>query len=266
MATSEVNQSINNNISLTSQKSYKMDATIEIQSRLHTLHFPGMRKCWQTLVETRQHETMPLIDALQLMLQAEEDHRRTSRQRRLIKEAHFRYNATLAETQYDAARGFDRTKIMQLATGAYIDHGDAVIITGATGTGKSWLATALGFQACLDAKTVRYYNLNKLLEAIDDARVAKNLSRLLDRLGQVDLLIIDDFGVRPLVGQQLIDLMEIIDDRYGRKATIIASQLPVANWYDVLKQNTTVADAILDRLVHTATRFELKGDSLRKKH
>ena len=243
-----------------------MDTANNIHTQLRELHFPGMRKCWQTLMETRQCDTMPLTDGLQLMLQAESDHRRNSRQTRLVKEARFRYCATLAETHFDSARGFDRQAIMALATGAYLAHGDAVIITGATGTGKSWLATALGHQACMDGKTVRYYNLAKLLEAIDDARVAMTLSRLFDRLGQVDLLIIDDFGVKPLEGQQLLDLMEIIDDRYGRRATIIASQLPVSAWYDVLKKNTTAADAILDRIVHTATRFELKGDRLRKKH
>lgn len=234
-----------------------MDAANDITSRLLALHFPGMRRCWKTLVETRQHETMPLTDAMQLMLQAEEDHRRSSRQRRLVKEARFRYSATLAETRFESARGFDRAKVMELATGAYIDRGQPVVITGATGTGKSWLATALGYQACLDGRTVRYYNLNKLLEAVDDARVSQGLTHL---------LIIDDFGIRPLAGQQLIDLMEIIDDRYGRRSTIIASQLPVASWYDVLKKNTTVADAILDRIVHTAIRFELKGDSQRKNH
>lgn len=243
-----------------------MDTERQIHSQLGALHFPGMRKCWQTLVETRQCGTMSLTDGLLLMLQAESDHRRNSRQTRLIKEARFRYRATLAETHFEAARGFDRQAVMALATGPYIERGEPVIITGATGTGKSWLATALGTQACLDGKSVRYYNLAKLLEAVDDARIAMCLSKLFDRLGQVDLLIIDDFGVRPLEGQQLLDLMEIIDDRYGRKATIIASQLPVASWYDVLKKNTTAADAILDRIVHTATRFELKGDSLRKKH
>lgn len=243
-----------------------MDTAQQIHAQLSALHFPGMRKCWQTLMETRQCDTMSLADGLQLMLQAEDDHRRNSRQTRLIKEARFRYRATLAETRFEAARGFDRSAIMALATGQYLAHGDAVIITGATGTGKSWLATALGYQACMDGRTVRYYNLAKLLEAIDDARLAMSLSKLFDRLGQIDLLIIDDFGVKPLEGQQLLDLMEIIDDRYGRRSTIIASQLPVACWYDVLKKNTTAADAILDRIVHTATRFELKGDSQRKNH
>lgn len=243
-----------------------MDSAQQIHAQLSALHFPGMRQCWQTLMETRQCDSMSLIDALQLMLQAEDDHRRLSRQNRLIKEARFRYRATLAETRFEAIRGFDRSAIMALANGTYLANGDSIIITGPTGTGKSWLATALGYQACMQGKSVRYFNLSKLFEAIDDARVAMSLSRLFDRLGQVDLLILDDFGVKPLEGQQLLDLMEIIDDRYGRRSTIIASQLPVSSWYDILKKNTTAADAILDRIVHTSTRFELKGDSQRKNH
>lgn len=243
-----------------------METVQQINAQLAELHFPGMRKYWQMLMETRQYDTMTLADGLQLLLQAEADHRRNSRQTRLIKEARFRYQATLAETRFDPHRGFDRQAILALAGGSYLSHGDAVIITGPTGTGKSWLATALGYQACMDGRSVRYYNLAKLLEAIDDARLAMSLSKLFDRLGQIDLLIIDDFGVKPLEGQQLLDLMEIIDDRYGRRSTIIASQLPVSAWYDVLKKNTTAADAILDRIVHTATRFELKGESQRKNH
>lgn len=113
-------------------------------------------KCWQTLVETRQCQELSLIDGLQLLLQSEEDHRRNSRQERLIKEARFRYRATLPETKFEAARGFDRSSILALATGSYISKGDAVIITGSTGTGESWLATALGYQACLDGRSVRY--------------------------------------------------------------------------------------------------------------
>lgn len=243
-----------------------MDTLQQIHTQLRTLHFPGMRQCWQTLMETHQCHTTTLIDGLQLMLQAEDDHRRLSRQTRLIKEAHFRYQATLAQTHFEAARGFDRQAIMALANGTYLTNGDSIIITGATGTGKSWLATALGHQACMQGKTVRYFNLSKLLEAIDDARIAMSLSKLFDRLAQIHLLIIDDFGIKPLEGQQLLDLMEIIDDRYGRRSTIIASQLPVASWYDILKKNTTAADAILDRIIHTAIRFELKGESLRKNH
>ena len=123
---------------------------------------------------------------------------------------------------------------------------------------------ALGHQACLCGFHTAYYNLNKLFEQVTIHRVEASLLRFFDKLAATDLLIIDDFGMKALDGQQLLDFLEIIEDRHGRKATIIVSQLPVADWYDVLQGNTTAADAILDRIVHTAIRFELKGESMRK--
>jgi DNA replication protein DnaC len=112
---------------------------------------------------------------------------------------------------------------------------------------------------------VAYFNLYRLFEEITLARVSSSLHRFFDRLAQTDLLILDDFGMKVLDSQQLLDFMEIIEDRHGKKATIIVSQLPVSDWYDILQKNTTAADAILDRLVHTAVRIELKGDSMRRK-
>lgn len=131
--------------------------------------------------------------------------------------------------------------------------------------GKSWLGTALGYQACLNGYKVLYFNVMKLFEETALARISSSLHKFFARLAQADLLIIDDFGVKVLDGQQLLDLMEIIEDRHGRKAIYIISQLPVADWYGVLTGNTTAADAILDRIVHSGVRFELKGSSLRNK-
>ena len=111
---------------------------------------------------------------------------------------------------------------------------------------------------------VLYYNMSKLLEAINLARIEASVSRFFDRTAETDLLIIDDFGMRKLEGQQLLDFMEILEDRHGRKATVIASQLPVTEWYDIMERNKTIADAVMDRLVKLSCRFSLKGDSLRK--
>ncbi|MBM6883744.1 ATP-binding protein, partial [Bacteroides caecigallinarum] len=147
----------------------------------------------------------------------------------------------------------------------YVKNGVSILITGASGTGKSWLGTAFGHQACMNGYKVAYYNLYRLFEEISLARISSTLHRFFAKLAQTDLLILDDFGMKVLDGQQLLDFMEIIEDRHGQKATIIISQLPVANWYDVMKGNTTAADAILDRLVHTSVRFELQGSSLRQK-
>jgi DNA replication protein DnaC len=151
-----------------------------------------------------------------------------------------------------------------LGTGNYVDKGESVLITGAAGVGKSYLATALGNKACNQGYKVNYFNMQKLLGKLRLARVDGTIIKLITKISKVDLLIIDDFGMKVLEGQQQNDFMEIIEDRHGRKATIIASQLPVSKWYDVIG-NEVIADAILDRIVHSSHRFDLKGESLRKK-
>lgn len=237
----------------------------EITNALKSLRMPGMAHYWATMQETRQTESLSLRDGLQLLIQAELDNRTQSRNSRLVKNARFRYQASISEVIYDSRRGVDKQKVLNLATCDYVKNGMSVLITGAAGTGKSWLGTALGHQACMNGYKVAYYNLYRLFEEVCLARISSTLHRFFARLAQTDLLILDDFGMKVLDGQQLLDFMEIIEDRHGQKATIIISQLPVANWYDVMKDNTTAADAILDRLVHTSVRFELQGSSLRQK-
>jgi DNA replication protein DnaC len=224
-----------------------------------------MENCWRSLIETRRVDGMSLRDGLQLLLSAESEQRKENRNARLLKTANFRYQATIMETRFDASRGLDKNRVMELATCAYIKGGIPVIITGPAGTGKSWLATALGHQACMMGFKVRYYNIFKLFEQIAMARMEGTLTRFFNKIADTDLLIIDDFGVRSLDKQQMLDFLELMEDRHAMKSTIIVSQLPVANWYDMMKSNSTAADAILDRIVHTAQRFELKGESLRKK-
>jgi DNA replication protein DnaC len=237
----------------------------EITTFTKELRLPGMENCWRSLIETRSVDGMSLRDGLQLLLSAESEQRKENRNARLLKTANFRYQATIMETQFDASRGLDKNRVMELATCAYIKGGIPVIITGPAGTGKSWLATVLGHQACMMGFKVRYYNIFKLFEQIAMARMEGTLTRFFNKIADTDLLIIDDFGVRSLDKQQMLDFLELMEDRHAMKSTIIVSQLPVANWYDMMKSNSTAADAILDRIVHTAQRFELKGESLRKK-
>jgi len=236
----------------------------QIKASLSRLRLPGMAACLKTLEETRGMHELSFPDGLRLLLQAETDHREAHRLERLVKNAAFRYRASIEELAFDAARGVEQSQLITLATGSYIRNGEAILITGATGCGKSFLATALGMQACRQGYTVVYHNMQKLMARFKMARLEGNCISLFDKLAKTDLLIVDDFGLASMDHQQQLDWMEIIEDRHGRKASIIASQLPVAKWFDVFKEET-VADAILDRIVHTSHRFELKGESLRKK-
>ena len=236
----------------------------QIESQFTHLRLHGMSRSWQALVETRRHHELSLSEGLELLLQAEQQERSNKRFDRLQKNARFRYQASIEELQYDASRGIDKSLISALATGDYLSKGESVLITGATGCGKSYLASALGHQACAQGYKVAYYNIQKVLLKAKMSRVEGTILKFFDNIAKADLLILDDFGLTHLDQQQQLDLMELIEDRHGRASTLIASQLPVSNWYDVIGEET-IADAILDRLVHVSYRIELKGESLRKK-
>ena len=235
----------------------------EIKFQLSNLHLSGMARQWQTLEETRRTGELSLADGMALLLQAEADQRHENRYRRLLKNAAFRYQASIEEVNPNSGRGIDKMLLARLATGDYIKKGEAVLITGASGCGKSFLASALGHQACRQGYTVEYHNMQKLLVKLKLARMDSSIIKLFDKMAKTDLLIVDDFGLTALQGQQQTDFLEIIEDRHAKKATIIASQMPVTSWFDVIGE-AVIADAILDRIVHSSHRFELKGESLRK--
>jgi DNA replication protein DnaC len=235
----------------------------EIKFQLSNLHLSGMARQWQTLEETRRTGELSLADGMMLLLQAEAGQRHENRYQRLLKNAGFRYQAAMEEINVDAARGIDKMLLSRLATCDYIRKGEAILITGASGCGKSFIASALGHQACRQGYTVAYHNMQKLLVKLKFARIDGSIIKLFDRLAKTELLIIDDFGLTALQGQQQTDFLEIIEDRHAKRSTIIASQLPVGSWFDVIGE-AVIADAILDRIVHSSHRFELKGESLRK--
>jgi len=237
---------------------------MNIETQLKQLRLHGMGRSWQALLETRKHHELSFTEGMEVLLQAEEDDRGDKRFERLQKNAGFRYQASVQELNMDSARGLDKSLMANLATGEYISKGEAILISGATGTGKSFLASALGHHACSQGYKVAYYNLQKLLLKTKMSRIDGTIYKFFEKLSKMELLILDDFGLTHLEQQQRLDFMEIIEDRHASAATIIASQLPVANWYDVIGEET-IADAILDRMVHTSYRIELKGESLRKK-
>lgn len=235
-----------------------------IQEQMRSLRLPGMAAAWSTMMDTRTNTSLSLGDGLKLLLQAERDMRQRNRTARLMKNARFRYQASVESIYFDREKGRDRDKVNALSTCDFVNKGQSVLITGPAGTGKSYIASALGTNACLAGYRVLYMGMAKLLERLQLARIEGSIASYFDKLAATDLLIIDDFGMRKLDGQQLLDFMEVIEDRHGRTATIIASQLPVSDWYDVLEKNATVADAILDRLAKTSHKIDLRGESYRK--
>ena len=236
----------------------------QLEQQMTALRLHGMQRNWKSLVETRRQHELTLSEGLELLLQAEQQDRENRRFERLRKNAKFRYQASVEELHTDASRGMNRELIATLATGDYITNGGSVLITGASGCGKSFLASALGHHACAQGYSVAYFNMQKLFLKTKLSRIEGTVIGFFEKLAKTNLLILDDFGLTHLEQQQRIDFLEMIEDRHAKASTIIASQLPVENWYDVIGEET-IADAILDRIVHSSYRVELRGESLRKK-
>lgn len=239
--------------------------TNEMTRAFHELKLPGMASCWNALEETHQLDRLTLREGMQQMLQYERDTRRNNRVQRLTRNASFRLKASIEELETDTARGITAASVSDLATGNYINNGMTVIITGPAGTGKSYFACALGDRACREGKKVLYFTMNMLIENLKLVHLEGRETNFFRKVNAHDLLIIDDFGMVKLEGQLQHDFEQIIDDRYNRKATILASQLPVSDWYNVF-QSELIAEACLDRIVHKAMKYCLTGESLRKKY
>lgn len=237
---------------------------MKVTEQMESLRLSGMNRSWQSLIETRQNTTLTLTEGLELLLHAEVQHRQNSRLNRLQKNASFRYQASMEEISFKQGRGLDKSLVLGLSDCGYIDRGESVLISGPTGAGKSFLASAYGHQACAMGYKTMYFNTQKLLLKLKMYRADGTIFKFMDKLSKQQLLILDDFGLMALDAQQRLDLMEIIEERHAKLSTIIASQLPLANWYEMIGDET-IADAIMDRLIHQAHRIEIKGESMRKK-
>ena len=201
---------------------------------------------------------------LALLLEREISYRHDKRLAARLRYARLRHHAAVEDVDYRTVRGLDRALFQKLSDGQWIDDHDNLILCGPTGIGKSWLASALGHRACRDNRSVLYQRIPKLFADLALARADGRHRRIMRSLTSPQVLILDDWGLEPLDAAARHDVLEILEDRYGRRSTIVTSQVPVEHWHQLIG-NPTYADAILDRLVHNATRIDLTGDSLRKK-
>lgn len=231
--------------------------------KLRDLGLDAMAEGLSRQREGAQGEELGFEDRLGLLLDLEQTARENRRMQRRLKECHLRIAATLEDVEAGQSRGLDKSVILGFGDGAWIRHHQGAIVTGATGTGKTFVACALAHSACRQGFSARYYRATRLLEELAMARAQGTWERVLLRLSRIDVLVLDDFAMAPLAAGAARDLLEVVDDRAERRSTVVASQFPVENWHEALGE-ATVADAIMDRLVNGAYRLELRGESQRR--
>jgi len=232
--------------------------------KLTTMQLHGLAAAFKAYLEqTHGRDELAFEERFGIFVDREWTERQQRRLTNRLKTAKLREPACMEDINYRHPRGLDRSVMQRLATCQWVKDHEAILITGATGLGKTWLACALANQACREGYTSIYVRIPRLMQTLGLARADGSYVRELGRLARADLLILDDWGLGPTNEAQRHDLLEILEDRNGLRATIVTSQIPVAAWHDTIG-DPTVADAILDRLVHRAHRIELKGQSLRK--
>jgi len=232
--------------------------------RLIALGLTGMAKAFEEQRRSPDLEALSFEERIGLLVDREAAERDTKRLTARLKFAALRQNACVEDVDWRTPRGIDRAVFARLIAGDWIDRHENLLITGAAGLGKSWIACALGHKACRDNRSVLYHRVPRLFEALALARGDGRYGRQLKALGRVQVLILDDWGLSVLSGSERRDLLEILDDRHGRSSTIVTSQVPVDAWHDLIG-DPTLGDAILDRLVHNAHRLQLTGESMRKR-
>jgi DNA replication protein DnaC len=237
--------------------------TQETLDKIKKLKLTGMARAYQTSLENDKLAQLSADELITMLVEAEWDDRLNRNIERRLRNAKFRYQSSIENIDYDADHNLDRNQMMRFAECTYISKQENILITGSTGIGKSHLATALGHQACTLGYKVYYANMAKLFSKLKMGKADGSYMREISKIERQDLLILDDFGLVPIDNQNRSALMEIIEDRHKKASMIITSQLLVNCWHEVIGEKT-IADAILDRIVHDAHRIELKGESLRK--
>ncbi|EGQ8195187.1 MULTISPECIES: IS21-like element helper ATPase IstB [Vibrio] len=235
-----------------------------IHNQLTQLKLSGVKSALEHQNELPStYQEMSFEERLSLLLDEELTQRENKRIARLLKQAHFRLHAELEELDYRSGRGLEKSVIRNLASGQWLSRKQNILLTGATGCGKTYLACALGRHLCRQGHSVYYFRLKNLLEECYQSHADGSYPKLLGKLAKSALLIIDDWGLEPLAADQRSDLLEIIDQHYQKGSILLISQLPIEEWHRMIG-DATHADAILDRLVHGSIKVNLAGESMRK--
>lgn len=232
--------------------------------KLKAMRLEGMIAAWQEQLQNAKTHALAFDERLALLVDAEWMHRENARFKRVLRDAKLKLaQACIEDIDYPAKRDLDKAVVRQLATCRWIQEHQSILITGATGVGKSYLACALAHQACRKGFRSIYRRASRLFEELKLARADGTYPRFLSRLARVDVLVIDGFAIQPITDAQRSDLLEVLEDRYASRSTIVTSQLPPAQWHDYLA-DPSLADAICDRVLNNAHRIVLKGPSRRK--
>jgi DNA replication protein DnaC len=232
--------------------------------KMKTMKLYGMVRAFRTSLESGNAEKYTSDEFLSILIESEWDERYNRKLDRSVKNARFRYKASVEQINFDSDRELNKNHVLRLADCAFIDKKENLLITGSTGIGKSYIASAIGHQACSMGYKVMYEHTAKLFARLKMGKADGTYLKEITKMEKQELLIIDDFGIQPLDQQSRNILMEIIEDRHGKRSTLFTSQVPVNQWHEVIGEQT-IADAILDRIIHDAHRLELKGESMRKK-
>ena len=230
---------------------------------LHRLKLSGMAQAFVQQLEQPDAQALSFEERFSMLVDREATSRENRRMIRLLQLARLKHDACVEDINYRQQRGLDRSLMANLITCDWISKHHNLHLTGPTGTGKSWLACALGHQACRHGLTVRYERVGLLLDSLRIARGDGSFGKRLLQLSRIDLLILDDFALKPLTQSERHDLLEVIEDRHGARSTLMTSQLPTSRWHEYVNE-PTVADALLDRLLQNAHKIDLKGESMRK--